>query len=138
MADSLANSPARDRFWSRACRARHPVWLGVSELSQVRILLRPLATPQLGKPRWCPILGAKRERPAPRICGQLRPTAVILTVHRALTSTYILHQVRYSNVFVVRDEEAAGPNSAISIIKAVFRMVFGDMRFAFRLSRVQF
>jgi hypothetical protein len=25
MADSLANGPARDRFWSLACRARQPV-----------------------------------------------------------------------------------------------------------------
>jgi hypothetical protein len=33
-----------------------------------------------------------------------------LTAHSALTSTFIPHQVRYSNVCVVRDEEAAGSN----------------------------
>jgi hypothetical protein len=44
--------------------------------------------------------------------GQLRLDAVSLTVHSALTSTYIPHQVRYSNVCVVRDEEAAGSNPA--------------------------
>ena len=42
--------------------------------------------------------------------GQLRSDAVSLTAHSALTSTYIPHQVRYSNVCVVRDEEAAGSN----------------------------
>ena len=46
------------------------------------------------------------------MCGQLRSDAVSLTVHGALTSTYITHQVRYSNVCVVRDEEAAGSNPA--------------------------
>jgi hypothetical protein len=44
--------------------------------------------------------------------GQLRSDAVSLTEHSALTSTYIPHQVRYSNVCVVRDEEAAGSNPA--------------------------
>ena len=44
--------------------------------------------------------------------GQFRSDAVSLTVHSALTSTYIPHQLRYSNVCVVRDEEAAGSNPA--------------------------
>jgi hypothetical protein len=42
----------------------------------------------------------------------VRPAAVSLTVHSALTSTYIPHQVRYPNVCLVRDEEAAGSNPA--------------------------
>jgi hypothetical protein len=45
MADSLTNSPAHDRSWSRACRERHPVRPGVSEPSRVRILLRPPVMP---------------------------------------------------------------------------------------------
>ena len=45
------------------------------------------------------------------MCGQMRSDAVSLTVHSALTSTYIPHQLRYSNVCVVRDEEAAGSKS---------------------------
>ena len=44
--------------------------------------------------------------------GQLRSDAANLTVHNALTSTYIPHEVRYSNVCAVRDEEAAGSNPA--------------------------
>ena len=47
MAYSLTSGPARDRFWSRACRARHPGLAGVSEPSQVRILLRP---PEMTRP----------------------------------------------------------------------------------------
>jgi hypothetical protein len=43
-------------------------------------------------PRWCPILGAKRERPAARMWGQMRSDAVSLTAHSALTSAYINNQ----------------------------------------------
>ena len=46
------------------------------------------------------------------MCGQIRSDTVRLTEHSALTSTYAPHQVRYSNVCVVRDEEAAGSNPA--------------------------
>jgi hypothetical protein len=116
MADSLTNDPARDRLWSRACRARHPVRPGVSEPSQVRILLRPPVMRRLSRHISVTSMlsdsGSERERPAPRICGQLRSDAVSLTVHSALTSAYIHDQVRYSNVCVVRDEEAAGSNPA--------------------------
>jgi len=42
------------------------------------------------------------------MCGQMRSDTVSLTEHSALTSPYIHDQVRYSNVCVVRDEEAAG------------------------------
>jgi len=38
------------------------------------------------------------------------PDAVSLTAHSALTSTYIPHQVCYSNVCAVRDEEAGSSN----------------------------
>ena len=44
--------------------------------------------------------------------GQMRSDAISLTAHSALTSSYVPHQVRYSNVCVVRDEEAAGSNPA--------------------------
>jgi hypothetical protein len=40
------------------------------------------------------------------------PDAVSLTVHSTPTSAYSPHQVRYSNVRAVRDEEAAGSNPA--------------------------
>jgi hypothetical protein len=40
------------------------------------------------------------------------PDAVSLTAHSALTSSYSPHQVRYSNVCVVRDEAAASSNPA--------------------------
>jgi hypothetical protein len=63
-------------------------------------------------PWWCPISGAKRERPTACMRGQMRPVAVSLTVHSALTSSYVPHQVRYSNVCVIRDEEAVGSNLA--------------------------
>jgi hypothetical protein len=42
--------------------------------------------------------------------GQMRSDAVGLTAHSALTSVYIHGQVRYSNVCVVRDEEAGSSN----------------------------
>jgi hypothetical protein len=38
--------------------------------------------------------------------AHMRPAAASLTVYSALTSTYILRQVRYSNVLAVRDEAA--------------------------------
>jgi hypothetical protein len=47
-----------------------------------------LATAQ--QPRWCPILGVKRERPTTGICGEMRSA---LTAHDALTSAYVPHQV---------------------------------------------
>ncbi len=40
------------------------------------------------------------------------PGVVSLTAHSAPTSAYSPHQVRYSNVCAVRDEEAAGSNPA--------------------------
>jgi len=40
------------------------------------------------------------------------PDAVSSTAHRSLTSAYIPHLVRYSNVCAVRDEEVAGSNPA--------------------------
>ena len=47
------------------------------------------------------------------MCGHMRLDAVSLTAHSALTSVYIHGQVHYySNVCVVRDEEAAGSNPA--------------------------
>ena len=67
------------------------------------------------QPQWCPILGAKRERPAARMCGQMRSA---LTAHSAPTSAYNSHQVRYSNVRAVRDEEAAGLNPATPTTKS--------------------
>ena len=69
-------------------------------------------------PWWCPILGAKRERPAACMCGQMRSDAVSLTAHSALTSAYIRNQVRYLNVCSVRDEEAAGSNPATPTTKS--------------------
>ena len=82
MADSLTNGPARDRFWSRACRARHPVRPGVSEPSQVRILLRPPVMPR--PPRHSSVTSMVSDsgsetgaassahmRPAAVRCGQL-------------------------------------------------------------------
>ena len=82
MADSLTNGPARDRFWSRACRARHPVRPGVSEPSQVRILLRPPEMPR--PPRHSSVTSMVSDsgsetgaassahmRPAAVRCGQL-------------------------------------------------------------------
>jgi hypothetical protein len=82
MADSLTISPARDRFWSRACRARHPVWPGVSELSPVRILLRPPEMPRLPHPCLATSMvsdsgsetgaaSSAHMRPAAVRCGQL-------------------------------------------------------------------
>jgi hypothetical protein len=44
--------------------------------------------------------------------AHVRPDAVSLTAHSVLTSAYIPHQVCYSNVCAVRDEEAAGSNPA--------------------------
>ena len=46
------------------------------------------------------------------MCGQMRSYAVNLTANSAPTSAYSPHQVRYSNVRAVRDEEAAGSNPA--------------------------
>jgi hypothetical protein len=111
MADSLTNDPARDDSGpgpagtppgSAGCKRTV-----TGSNHAMPACDAPPATPQLGN------LDGVRfwERPAPRICGQLRPNTVSLTVHSALTSTYIPHQVRYSNVCVVRDEEAAGSNS---------------------------
>jgi len=44
--------------------------------------------------------------------AHVRPDAVSLTAHSVLTSAHIPHQVCYSNVCAVRDEEAAGSNPA--------------------------
>ena len=42
----------------------------------------------------------------------LRSNAVNVAAHNTLTSTYITNQACYSNVYAVRDEEAAGSNPA--------------------------
>jgi hypothetical protein len=111
MADSLTNGPARDRFWSRACRARHPVRPGVSEPSQVRILLRSPVMPRPPRDSSATsMVSDSGSETGAASSAHMRPAAVSLTVYSALTSTYIPHQVRYSNVCVVRDEEASGSN----------------------------
>jgi len=42
----------------------------------------------------------------------LQSNAVNVAMHNTLTSAYNRHQVSYSNVCAVRDEEAAGSNPA--------------------------
>jgi len=74
-----------------------------------------ITTPQLGNlddVRFWERNGSGQLRAYAASSGQIRSDTVSLTVHSALTSTYIPHQVRYSNVCVVRDEEAAGSNPA--------------------------
>ncbi len=62
--------------------------------------------------RACPILGAKRERSAARMYGQMPLDTVSIAARNVLTSVYSTHQACYSNVCAVRDEEAAGSNPA--------------------------
>ncbi len=55
------------------------------------------------------------------------PDAVSLTAHSALTGAYITHQVRYSNVCAVRDEEAAGSNPATPTSSEGIRLTPGKL-----------
>src|SRR5262245_38883187 len=96
----------------------HPWTLPAGLLSQVTSLpcralrsrerrLESCYAPLYRSAPWlCPILGAKRERPAACMCGQMRSDAVSLTAYSTLTSAYIHNQVSYMNVCAVRDEEA--------------------------------
>ena len=106
-------------------RARHPLhlksggratasrwsWLGVSVLSGAVSACSNPAMPRSYRSVTSMVSDSGSETGAAS-SAHTRSDAVSLTVHSALTSTYIPHQVRYSNVCVVRDEETAGSNPA--------------------------
>jgi hypothetical protein len=52
------------------------------------------------------------------------PDAVSLTAHSAPTSAYSSHQVRYSNVHAVRDEEVTGSNPGSQSLRRKVRSLF--------------